>query len=51
MGRPDVARMLLKKFPNMHFGVIAAVQNFDQEHIKGLQEIPRDNLMMGLTSP
>jgi hypothetical protein len=41
--------MWLKKFPNTHFGITAAAQHFDQEQIKGLQEIPRDKLLMETT--
>jgi Tat protein secretion system quality control protein TatD with DNase activity len=51
MGRPDVVRMWLKKFPNTHFGITAVVQHFDQEQIKGLQEIPRDKLLMETDKP
>jgi Tat protein secretion system quality control protein TatD with DNase activity len=43
--------MWLKKFPNTHFGVTATGQHFDQEQIKGVQDIQRDNLLMETDAP
>ena len=51
MGRSDVVRIWLRKFPNTYFGVTAAVGAFDQEQLEGLQAIPLNKLFLETVAP
>ena len=51
MGKADVVRTWLRKFPNVHCGVTAAVRSFDDVQSQGLQAIPINKLMLETDSP
>ena len=51
MGRSDVVKTWLRKFPNTYFGVTAAVQAFDQKQLVGLQAIPLNKLSLETDAP
>ena len=51
MGRADVVKTWLRKFPNAHFGITAAVRTFDSAQIGGLQAIPINRLLLETDSP
>ncbi|XP_062566611.1 uncharacterized metal-dependent hydrolase YabD-like [Saccostrea cucullata] len=51
MGRADVVRTWLRKFPNTYFGVTAAVRAFDHEQLEGLQAIPHNKLLLETDAP
>ena len=51
MGRSDVVKTWLRKFPNTYFGVTAAVRAFDQKQLEGLQAIPLNKLLLETDAP
>ena len=51
MGRSDVARTWLRKFPNTYIGVSGAIRAFDQKQLEGLQAIPLNKLLLETDAP
>ncbi|XP_078320250.1 LOW QUALITY PROTEIN: 3'-5' RNA nuclease TATDN2-like [Crassostrea virginica] len=51
MGRSDVVRTWLRKFPNTYFGVTVAVRVFDQKQLEGLQAILLNKLLLETDAP
>ena len=47
MGRSDVVKTWLRKFPKTYFGVTAAVRAFDQKQLEGLQAMPLNKALTG----
>ena len=50
-GIVEVVETWLRKFPNLYFGVAAAVRCFDCDQRAGLQAIPSNKLILGTDAP
>ncbi|XP_033729021.1 putative deoxyribonuclease TATDN2 [Pecten maximus] len=51
MGKSDIVRAWLRKFPNTYFGVTAAVRVFDNPQLEGFKAIPWNRSLLETDSP
>jgi Tat protein secretion system quality control protein TatD with DNase activity len=51
MGKADTVDCWLRRYPNVYFGVTAAVRSFDEIQFAGLRAIPHDGLLLETDAP
>ncbi|XP_048736277.2 3'-5' ssDNA/RNA exonuclease TatD-like [Ostrea edulis] len=51
MGTTDIVEFWLKKFPNVYFGITAAIRYFNNDQLTGLKAFPRSKLLLETDVP